>query len=778
VVASMCSPGCGPQSVSQQGNDLCLGDVLRGSIAVAECEYTCNAMRDLLLLCIYALQSGSAMGAQADAAAWLSLRDALDEHFPSFSRLHCCIKFELPRQNGCTFQPRGCDLWASMYHAAAGNKVGRRPPPSSFLHLKFALQLVRREAWSALRWWSRHQSSKGLVAYLAGCEWLAVGRFDAAGEAFLQAEAVGAADILVECLYDCGLSSLPPAGSGPAGISYNVHVGQLFGSRGRLEDDYRFSSKAASLAESSPGCSTILRQQLWSAAFEKAVHLEMWADANHILTNIVDFEQHLRWLGQKLRSTGRIELMLQLPEKHRAFFLNSLREHASLSPPTLGSDSLACYHLLYALHFSAQEYLTAAMVACTLYFALASPLQQVKTVDISMNDSRDSLQWIQTGDCISSPLEVPKPSQWLLDGIAARAQSQSVIANTRSSDHVWPLLEQQRSSLLMLISALSLTPEKLVVLLPHQLGGRMQDSREVADGGAFDFASSNLDGLQDWFSQADTASKESTISLQDAQGLLATVEAYMVLCGRSDLVSPSNAARTVAGLGLLGLALQVARAYELDVWQFAFQPFTQLCVELENCTDDKARSLAQAAQGPAQAYMFVNSDGNEALGCEGSLSKAFWCSLEEGLRAAGELQVGEHAVCDAASARLHSLVAHEVLSLSPEMPLPRFLLRTLSAGPSWVGLLRLYMRHSRAKDAVELLGEELQLCQERQQSRDPCALSALRQFPASVAVQLRNGLREQSSREGSSGSTELVASLDTILTQLESLLEDSERRAA
>lgn len=331
----------------------------------------------------------------------------------------------------------------------------------------------------------------------------------------------------------------------------------------------------------------------------------------------------------------------------------------------------------------------------------------------------------------------------------------------------------------MLVSALSLTIEKVVVLQPEHSAASTLDSRDanIACGGGFSFASANLDSLQDWFSQADMVSKDSIISLRDAQGLLATVEAYMVLCGRSDLISPSNAARTVAGLGLLGLALQVARAYQLDLWEFVFRPFTQLCVELETCTEDKALSLAQAAQGPAQAYMFVSSDGNEPLGCQGSLSKAFWATLEEGLRVASELQAGDSESCIASSARLHTLVAHEVLTVRPEDALPDFLVKALSTGPSWIGLLRLYMRHSRTKEAVDLLVDELKLCQERLELSDSLALSKLSQFPISLAVQLRAGIQELSGKQMSDDNPKLLVTLDTILTQLECLLEDSEKRA-
>merc|ERR1712136_729365 len=68
-------------------------------------------------------------------------------------------------------------------------------------------------------------------------------------------------------------------------------------------------------------------------------------------------------------------------------------------------------------------------------------------------------------------------------------------------------------------------------------------------------------------------------------------------------------ASKVASLGLLGLALQIAKVNGLDVWHVALKPFTLLCVEADSGPDSAVTGLADTARGPPQAYMFVNSDG-------------------------------------------------------------------------------------------------------------------------------------------------------------------------
>lgn len=826
-------------SVAWQAPELCLSDILRGNIAVSECEYICVAMRDMLLLCVYA-GKGDSIGVPAGVtSAWHELMNVLDETLPSHSSLHCSMRLEVQRPISTSavagimgqraakrgLPMRGCDLWSSMYRLDShGRCWSLRPPVPSFQSLQYAAQLLRCEAWDALRWWCRYQGTKtkGFVSYVAGCEFLSTKHVETAREAFLHAQGdIKVLMDLMDCLHNAGLNladellrayarvPVPPL------VAYYVQLSKLFGSKGHHEKEFEFIRKAAETAAvllGNEGCAYALRQMLWSRAYEKAVEIEDWTTANLLLPKIDEFEPQLRILGAKLRSTGRIELMLLLPEKHRTFFLNSLRQHASMSAPIVGSDSLACYNLLYALYFEGQDYLMAAEIAYTLYSELRRPVEEIITADLTCLRGSDSLSWIRTGDCNSDPCDVPRRSSLLPTDGRADYSRPTGSGQPRTFDKAWPLLDQQRNALLMLISALSLTREKLLVMTPQQGaltvddagptamqtdsgapaadsapaqidGVDMMDTADSTMRSAADYASSNLTSLKDWFSSPDMLRrKDSVISLAEAEKLLATVEAYIVCSGRSALCSPAHAARTVAGLGLLGLALRVASAHDLDLWQFAFQPFTKLCVEAEqNQESSKVDNLARAAKGPAQAYMFIRSDGREPLGQNGDICSGLWQTLEDGLLAVNRLLrpvtavPGAAAGLDANCTRLYSLVADEVLSLCSGRSLPRFLVKVLSAGPSWVSLLRLYMRHSCVEDSVELLAQQLKLCKSATGKPERCPI--LQDFPVSLVVQLRNGICEQVAKK-TGGSSECLQILDGILTQFQNLLEEDSKRAA
>jgi len=106
-----------------------LSDLLRGSIAVSECEYMCAAARDLLLMCKWVLQgmnsyhSGAAELRKAGNAeeALGMLTHALDQQLPIMSSMHQSMRMEVPHrlpseQNKKIILPmRGCDMWASAY---------------------------------------------------------------------------------------------------------------------------------------------------------------------------------------------------------------------------------------------------------------------------------------------------------------------------------------------------------------------------------------------------------------------------------------------------------------------------------------------------------------------------------------------------------------------------------------------------------------------------------------------------------------------------------------
>jgi len=794
------------QPSPRQPSKVCLSDVLRGSIAVGECEYLCAAMRDLLLLCLYTAQGGLAHGAtgsewpmQVENSAWSDFARVLDEQLPVFLSLHNSMQLALPGPEAVSsgaMRARGCDLWAAAFRTPAGaDALGLRPPAASFKSFHYGMQLLRFEGWDAMRWWSKHQHLKEFSAYVAGRQWLAAGRLDPAREAFAHAE--GVAGIVVECLRTAGLQ-VPPPDLCPDIVCYYTHVAELFSSaKGPAHDQHVFLKKAAHLAEEASQSGDADRsacQRLWSATFEKAVGLEKWDEARDALLRIDAFESSLRLLGQRLRDAGKIELMLQLPERHREVFMSSLYEQALLSAPTLGSDSLACYQCLYALHFSSQEYLEAASVAHALCSALGTPphglMGQEEAGDATCGATAPMLAL--AGGCGSAPQDVlcnPGPGAGPMDLEPAEG------ALAAAGHGAWPLLEQRRNALLMLSTALSLTEERLLLLpgaagpVPFNASSRAAGAHGPAAFGAgpsaagvvaaasgpgagLDLSASELEDFRQWFAEAEERAAQAVFTLDDAEKLLAVTEADMILSGRAGSLAPPKVAQSVASLGLLGLALRITEACKLDHWRFALQPFLRLCLESDRSDDGRLGALVDAARGPAMAFMFAQSDGCEPLGVGGSTRQGLWRMLDESLRAVCGPQPGERFL-NTEGSEMYSQVAHEIFSsqAAPEK-LPDFITEALSSGPSWVCLLRLYVKHSRLEDAVELLHEQLKACKPTQ---EPFEWSPLQAFPAQLVVQLQRCLRQRAEREPSADAARAVESLDEVLAQFKVALDDLER---
>lgn len=813
---------------------LCLSDILRGSVAASESAYLCAATRDLLLLSLYASSETNLQG-----PAWASLQSCLEEQLPPLLSLASAQGLEAPvalkrteaipgnlqitleedvdmqtapSQGSSAWRTshakhitpglpaRPYDLWAALFRTVSTStrtSLGLRPPVASFRSLEYALELLRWQRWEALQSWCRHESINEVVAYMGGREWLAHQRHAEAREAFMHAER--RAELLVSALRRAHLGEGLPEESGleetPARVAFREHIASLFRSCGRLEDECFFLRLAALLAEcpsSSEGMAgdttglrpapVATRQRLWSAVFEREVGLQKWEDALKTLERIEAFEPHLRLLSQRLRSCGRIDLLLKLPEPHKTYFINNLHEHASMGMPTAGSDALACFQQLYALYFSQGEYLEAASVAHSLFASLGGSLRHfasmASTTDLgsSMGNARDEL--VLAGDCISDRSAVPQPSGAARKPTAMAAMEAASEAalnpHAQCLDHVWPLLEQQRSALLMLISALGLTPEKLL-LAPGTKELSFAESLGSAEP-------QDVAGLQQWFSAAQAASLGHAVSVEDARRLLAVVEAQMVLSGgRERVPPPAEAAEAVASLGLLRLAVQVAKACGLDPWQCALRPFVHLCVEAEQAPGEKVQALAAAARGPAQAYMFLHSDGAAPLGSGGSVLRAWWQTLEGTLAEVTGVAGGK--VLDAAAARLYSLVASEILSFqakaqrsgAPQGRLPAFLVQCLGRGPSWVCLLRLYMKHRLLEDALELLREQLRRCCAQLKALEVDAWCPLRGFPAQLAVQLLRAARHRAREEPNPKASQLVESLESCLAQWQALLQDFEQ---
>lgn len=760
-------------AVPQGGPGLRLSDMLRGGIAASEGENTCALLRDLSLLGAYVAREAPGVC----PLVWRAMTEQLDRHLPLYAAVHRSMGMHIASA-GAFPGPlaRASDLWAAHFRAAvAGRDVVVRAPLASMRALQYALLLMRHESWEALREWCKHQEMAAFSSYVAAREWLVGGLLDAARLGFEQAE--GAAELLVQCLRSGGQEV---ADGPPPAVAYLQHVAGLYAARGLADDEGRFLRRAAEAAAPGDGP---LRQRLWTAVFERAVQSDMLEDACDVLVSLEHFEGHLHALAQKMRSSGRVDLMLRLPDKHRSRFINNLHEHALLSSPTPGSDSLLCYNHLYALHFSAQEYLKAASIAFTLYTALGHMLQSVAVEQAPGGDAgymANTQPW--TGDCISKPSEVPSCTGGT--GGAMTVAVEGVRGADAASASAWPILEQQRSGLLMLLSALSLTSERILLAPPPQGATAPMAVDSASTGGSLESAAST------WLAGVEICGGNlRVVSLKDVEQLLAVVEARLVLCGdggagvapaTTKLDSPASAARRVAELGLLGLALRVAAAHGLDPWQSALQPFLALCFEADAQSPEKTALVADAARGPAQALMFVRSDGSEALGAGGDAARGWWQALEHALKASGD---GKEGSVDASRRRLYSLAAEELLTRRPKESLPEFLTKVLSDGPSWVSLLRLFMKHGRLEDAVDLLTEQVQRCEGAARLKvlgSERKWTPLQDFPVSLVVQLQRAVVAAKAKDGGSAADRSKASacaseLERNLAKFGRLLEDAER---
>merc|ERR1711920_756724 len=123
---------------------------------------------------------------------------------------------------------------------------------------------------------------------------------------------------------------------------------------------------------------------------------------------------------------------------------------------------------------------------------------------------------------------------------------------------------------------------------------------------------------------------------------------------------------------------------------------------------------------------------------------------------------------DAQSTRLYSLAVDEILaSQNNGGTLPKFLIRAICDGPSWVCLLRLYMKHERLEDAVQLLVEQVEAA-----STPPISSvfgapkthkRPLQDFPVSLAVQLRRYASQQAEKGGHREAAKQLEKLDRVL---------------
>jgi len=429
------------------------------------------------------------------------------------------------------------------------------------------------------------------------------------------------------------------------------------------------------------------------------------------------------------------------------------------------------------LHFASGDYLKAAATAHTMYSALNMPLESphasTTTAVTSATVQNGGIPGI-TGEqlCVDDG-KLPGA------GLAGHSMLKSE-ASRHGMHHLWPVLEQQRNALLMLISALVLVPEKKILVPPSRectssgFGGNARTAPGKAVAGPYMAAHAELSDFRSWFSEAAQKAMATAFSIADASRLLAMTEANMILSGKGEIGSPSTVARSIAAIGLLGLSLQVVEFCSLDPWQCAFQPFVHLCVESTTCSEENIRTLVDAARGPTQTHMFMHSDGNEALGTCGSAQRGLWQMLEEGLMAISRMEP-EGRKLGATGAHLYSRVADEILSVQQSgKGLPGFIRRILSHSPFWVCLLRLFLKHERIDDAVELLSEKLKSCKLQEDAR---AESPLQDFPICLIVQLKRHVGRESDEIRLNQISEVTTrKLEEILLLFRESLEDAERR--
>mmetsp|Transcript_50685 Transcript_50685/g.94674 ORF Transcript_50685/g.94674 Transcript_50685/m.94674 type:complete len:187 (-) Transcript_50685:27-587(-) len=185
--------------------------------------------------------------------------------------------------------------------------------------------------------------------------------------------------------------------------------------------------------------------------------------------------------------------MAALDESQKRQLLDKLHGNAGVGLPIAGSNALSCYQQLYALYFSDQEYLKAATVAYSLYTALDRVLR-------------------------------PASGAFLGAELAS-----TVSPFARAAGQVSPVLEQQRAALLMLISALTLSPEQRLLMPSADRGDTFIAEAE---------GETNLRAIRQWFKDAAVATRRDAVTLEEAKRLLADVE---LQCNHEDIAMDVSA---------------------------------------------------------------------------------------------------------------------------------------------------------------------------------------------------------------------------------------------
>merc|ERR1740117_2566566 len=100
---------------------------------------------------------------------------------------------------------------------------------------------------------------------------------------------------------------------------------------------------------------------------------------------------------------------MKMPDKFKDLLVNRLYKD-TMSVPIVGSESLDCYNLLYAIYFSRGDqegcYMKAATIAYTVYAALETTLTQSFPGQTRPAEAA-AVEPPRRGDCLAKPHDVP-----------------------------------------------------------------------------------------------------------------------------------------------------------------------------------------------------------------------------------------------------------------------------------------------------------------------------------------------------------------------------------
>jgi hypothetical protein len=202
-------------------------------------------------------------------------------------------------------------------------------------------------------------------------------------------------------------------------------------------------------------------------------------------------------------------------------------------------------------------------------------------------------------------------------------------------------------------------------------------------------------------------------------------------------LQPSEMCTMLAKSGRLAAALKLCRAQKLDEWTFAYEPFVELCINIEKRPGESDYSPL-LLKGLALHDIFDNCDGYAAL--MPKVGDALWSSLASAVDPNGE--------CLPTARTLFAQVAEKCLAC--DLPIPWCVLKHLQEDNHWHRLLRVYIEFDCLDKAVELASAKLETVKTEQVVKGP-----RRDIPIALLLSLKDVLEQRGSPHASRMTTML-----------------------